>query len=96
MPGAGSSTLFLNVTGHKCEFVLEGPGEVRGMHRQPAGVEADPPHVLLGTDVDSLVPAGVAAGVPLRWPAVQGEPLVQGKNSHADQISQVDEIFFFF
>lgn len=66
MPAAGSSTLFLNVTGHKCEFVLEGPGEVRGMHRQPAGVEADPPHVLLGTDVDSLVPAGVAAGVPLR------------------------------
>lgn len=43
-----------------------GPGKVRGVYQQPAGVEADSPPVLLGADVDSLVPAGVAAGVPLR------------------------------
>lgn len=73
--------------------MFEGTGEVRGMYRQPAGVEADPPPVLLGTHVDSLVPAGVAACVPLRRPAVQGEPLVQGENSHADHMSEVDEIF---
>lgn len=85
-------TLLLNVNAHKSEFVLQGPGEVRGMYRQPGGVEADSPLVLLGIDVDSLIPAGVAAGVPLRWLAVQGEPLVQGKNSHTDQISEVGEI----
>lgn len=61
-----------------------GPGELRGVHQQPAGVEADPPRVLLGADVDSLVPAGMAAGVPVRWPAVQGEPLVQGERSPHD------------
>ncbi len=61
-----------------------GASAVRGVYQQPAGVEADPPPVLLGADVDSLLPAGVAAGVPLRWPAVQGEPLVQGENTHAD------------
>lgn len=54
------------------------------MYQQPAGVEAGPPPVLLGTDVDSLVPAGVAAGVPLRRPAVQGESLVQGKKTQTD------------
>lgn len=53
------------------------------MHQQPAGVEADPPSLLLGADVDSLLPAGVAAGVSLRRPAVQRKPLVQGQdNTH--------------
>ena len=60
---------------------LVGPGDVRGVYQQPAGVETDPPPVLLGADVDSLLPAGVAAGVPLRRPAVQREPLVQGEHT---------------
>lgn len=57
---------------------VSGPGQVRGVYQQPAGMEADPPPLLLGADVDPLLPAGVAAGVSLRRPAVQGEPLVQG------------------
>lgn len=59
--------------------LVPGPGKIWGVYQQPTGVEADPPPVLLGADVDSLLPAGVAAGVPLCWPAVQGEPLVKGK-----------------
>lgn len=61
---------------HVC---CEGSGPLRGVHQQPAGVEADPPPLFLGAHVDPLLPAGVAAGLPLRRPAVQGEPLVQGK-----------------
>lgn len=45
---------------------VSGQGEVRGVYQQPARVEADPPPVLLGADVESLLPAGVARGVPLR------------------------------
>lgn len=58
---------------------VSGAGALRGVRRQPAGVEADPPPVLLGADVEPLLPAGVATGVPLRPPAVPGEPLVQGQ-----------------
>lgn len=60
---------------------VSGPGQVRRVCQQPAGVEADPPCVLLGADVDPLVSAGVAAGVPLRRPAMQGEQVVQGQNT---------------
>lgn len=43
-----------------------------------AAVEAVPPHVLLGADVVLHIQEALEDGVLLRWPAQQGELLVQG------------------
>lgn len=47
----------------------------------PAGVEAVPPHVLLGADVVLHLQAGLENGLLLRRPAEPGEPLVKGTES---------------
>ena len=56
----------LSRPGHWYGTVCAGRGEVPGVHLYSAAVEADPSPVLLGADVVPLLPAGLAASLPLR------------------------------